>query len=618
MKSRIEWAEKRSGKVSLQQEQLKSFEEVVIADFLFVNGVEYRYEHPYKIDTATPEKTQYLPDFYLPEYDIYIEHFGINKEGKTADFLDQTNYVQGMEWKRSLHKENKTTLIETYSHEMQDGVLTDLLQNKLEKHGVNFSPMPYEELIELLANIGEDKKASQFHKLVVDFLDLFKQSGFSIKEVRELGTQHPDKIRCHAFLEIFEPVFQRYTQELEKTGTVDFSDMIRKATELVYRGKYRSPYKYILVDEFQDISAIRAGLVQSLLTSGDNTSLACVGDDWQSIYRFSGSDINYIGKFEEYFGYTKNILLDKTFRFNNKINSFATSFITENPAQLKKDITSHTNTDSNAITLVQFYQDVDKAIQECVEDIISNGSQGKSIYILGRYSFSKPSFIQTTSGQYPQFIFSYDTVHSSKGKEADYVIVVDVNDDRYGFPAKIANDPLLDLVLPPTEPYEYAEERRLFYVAVTRSKNHSYILYDIEKPSVFVQEISANRGRKYSFNEISTEGVKSAPPDYGNCPSCGTGKLISRESRFGNFFFGCSHYPLCSCNPKTCEGCNKYPLVRSGNMYKCLNPDCSYKTKACPRCSDGIMVKKSGKYGLFWGCSNYGKSKCKYTENISH
>ena len=268
--------------------------------------------------------------------------------------------------------------------------------------------------------------------------------------------------------------------------------------------------------------------------------------------------------------------------------------------------------------MVQYYQDIDRAIQECVEDIISNGSKGESIYILGRYSFSKPSFLQTLSGQYPKFKFSYDTVHASKGREADYVIVVDVNDDRYGFPSKITNESLLELVLPSSEPYEYAEERRLFYVAITRSKNHSYILYDVEKPSVFVKEIIDNNGNKYNFNEISTEGVKSAPPDYGNCPSCVTGILRRKESRFGKFFFGCNHYPLCSLILRTCEGCNKYPLVRSGNIYKCLNPDCSYTARACPHCNDGIMVKRKGKYGAFWGCSNYAKTKCQYTEKISH
>jgi DNA helicase-4 len=618
LKSRIEWAKKRSGKVSLKQEKLKSFEEVVIADFLFVNRVEYEYEHPYEIHTATPDKSQYQPDFYLPEYGIYIEHFGVDRDGNTPDFVDQKSYVEGMKWKRVLHKQHETTLIETYSYEMREGTLTDRLYSKLEKRGVKFSPLSYQELIELLSRIGEDKKASQFNKLVVNFLDLFKQSGFTIAIVRELADNHHDKPRCHAFLDIFEPVFLRYTHELEKHGTVDFSDMIRKATELVDEGQYRSPFKYILVDEFQDISAIRAGLVQSLIRSGNNISLSCVGDDWQSIYRFSGSDINYTGKFEKYFGYTIKIALDKTFRFNDRINSFATTFITENPEQIRKDIFSHKSVDSNAITLVQYYQDIDRAIQECVEDVRSNDSGGGTIYILGRYSFSKPSSLSTILKYYPEYSFSFDTVHASKGKEADYVIIVDVNDDRYGFPSNIQNDPLLELVLPPAEHYEHAEERRLFYVAVTRSRKHSYILYDVEKPSVFVKEIKANKDSKYCFNEISTEGVKSAPPEYGSCPSCGTGKLRRRESRFGNFFFGCSHYPLCNCTPITCAGCNKYPLVRSGNVYKCLNPDCDYSTRACQLCSDGVMVRKNGRYGEFWGCSNYSKTDCRYTVNISN
>ncbi len=146
LKSRIEWAEKRSGRISLQQEQLKSFEEVVIADFLFVNGVKYIYEYPYKIDTATVDKTQYQPDFYLPDYDIYIEHFGISRDGKTPPFVDEFSYMQGVTWKRALHMEHGTKLVETYSYEMKEGVLTDLLHSKLEKHGVKFSPLIFSRI----------------------------------------------------------------------------------------------------------------------------------------------------------------------------------------------------------------------------------------------------------------------------------------------------------------------------------------------------------------------------------------------------------------------------------------------------------------------------------------
>ncbi len=617
IKSRIEWAEKRNGRVSLQQEQLKSFEEVVIADFLFVNGVKYIYEHPYEIDTASSMKTQYQPDFYLPDYDVYIEHFGIDENGKTPPFVDQEMYVQGVEWKRHIHREHNTKLVETYSYEMREGTLTDHLYSKLENHGVEFNPKPFHELLELLIGIGGEKKVTQFNKLIIDFLDLFKQSGDSIDSVRGKANRHPDKPRCHAFLDVFEPIYNQYCQELEKSGTVDFSDMIRKATELVQAGKYRPKFKYILVDEFQDISAIRAELVKALVSNVKDTVLMCVGDDWQSIYRFSGSDINYISKFEENFGFTERVLLDKTFRFNDKINSFSTNFITQNPAQIKKNVSSHTSIVDNGVTLVEFYQDVDTAIQVCVENIHVMNPDPATIYILGRYSFSKPSFLQTVAKSYPDYKFVFDTVHASKGKEEDFVILVDVNDARYGFPSKVVDEPLLELVLPTAEPYEHAEERRLFYVAITRSKHHSFILYDKEKPSKFIQEIGAKRNSdKYSFNKIRTEGTKSAPPDFGNCTSCITGKITMRVMHDGRFFFGCGHYPFCDHTPRTCNSCNKFPLVKDGNSYRCKSSECGNVLKACPHCTDGVMEEKTGKYGKFLGCSNYAKTNCRHTEKL--
>jgi len=614
IKSKIEWADKKNRRKTLQQEFLKSFEEVVIADFLFVNGIKYQYERPYEVETATADKSQYQPDFYLPEFGIYIEHFGIDRYGKTAPFVDQMTYSQGIEWKRNLHRQNNTILVETYSYEMKEGTLTDLLYSKLEKYGVKFNPFSFQELIQLLIDIGAERKATQFTKLVVSFLDLFKQSGYSLEEVRHRASNHPDKPRCHAFLDVFEPIYREYTSELKRSGTVDFSDMIREATDLVRGRMYKPQFKHILVDEFQDISVIRAGLVKSLVDHSEDTVLSCVGDDWQSIYRFSGSDINFTGNFEKHFGYTKRVLLDKTFRFNNRINEFATTFVTQNPAQIKKEITSHTSVSTNAITLVEYYQDVDEAIHNCIEDIKIYHPKPATIYILGRYSFSQPAFVKTMWRQYPSYKFVFDTVHGSKGKEADFVIVVDVNNDRYGFPSKIVDEPLLDLVLPDAEPHEHAEERRLFYVAITRSKYHSYILYDIEKPSVFIKEINDYEGTKYKFNKISTEGVKSAPPDYGKCLICGTGKITMRVIPDGRFFFGCGHYPYCNYTPTTCNICNKFPLIKDEQYYRCQNPECGNVAKACRQCADGMMVERNGRFGLFWGCSNYGRTGCNYKE----
>lgn len=119
----------------------------------------------------------------------------------------------------------------------------------------------------------------------------------------------------------------------------------------------------------------------------------------------------------------------------------------------------------------------------------------------------------------------------------------------------------------------------------------------------------------YQFNEFSTEGVESVPPDYGNCPICKTGKITMRVMANGQFFFGCGNYPFCTCTLRTCDACNKAPMIKDGSLYHCRNPKCDHTAKACKEC-DGIMVKRNGKNGRFFGCSNFGKTKCRYSENI--
>ncbi len=609
--------ENSNGKKTLKQEVVKSHEEVIIADYLFVNGIEYEYEAHYQYETATETHSQYQPDFYLPEYDIYLEHLGVDRKGNTAPFVDQHEYQEGIRWKRALHEKYDTTLVETYSYEMREGTLIELLQSKLEQHGVKFNAISYHELLELFSKLGEEKKVTQFTKLVATFLDLFKQSGKSFGDLRIAADQkETDKARCHAFIDIFEPILSEYTAELKRANTIDFSDMIREAIVVIEEGRYKPRYKYILVDEFQDISAIRADLVKSLIKFGKDTTLTCVGDDWQSIYKFSGADINYTAKFSSYFGYTQEIALNRTFRFNDKINDFATTFVTKNPSQLKKEVNSHTQVLDNSVTLVKHGNNVDGAIEQCLESLIATDPTAKSIYILGRYKFCKPDCFNQLSSKYPNCQFTFDTVHGSKGKEEDVVILVDVNDSLYGFPSKIGDDPLLDLVLPEAEPYDYSEERRLFYVAVTRAKQHTYIVYDFNSPSVFIEEICDEERNEYNFDILSEDGVAHLPVNYGKCDSCETGDIKIRVMQGDRFFFGCGNFPFCKNTPAACGACNKYPMKKVRGLYRCQNSLCENVVKSCPRCGGGVLTKRNGKYGDFYGCSAYKTTGCKYTENV--
>ena len=305
------------GSLTLNGEYLKSYEEVEIANFLALHGVTYQYETNYPIDTATVEYRQYQPDFYLPDYDIYIEHFGIGRDQSVAPHVNRHAYIAGMEWKRSIHKQHGTTLIQTYSYQKSEGTLISTLERELLARGVKLQLIDPESILNKL------NATNQFDPLTVlmaTFLNHFKGGSYTIEQVRAQAKKRRVKDpRFEAFLTLFEKVLEKYETHLAEDGSVDFNDMINRAAEYVEAGKYNSPYHCILVDEFQDISVSRARLIKALRNQDPNHRLFCVGDDWQAIYRFAGSDIAIMREFSQRFGYAETVALDRTFRFNNRI-----------------------------------------------------------------------------------------------------------------------------------------------------------------------------------------------------------------------------------------------------------------------------------------------------------
>ena len=315
------------------RERFKSQEEVLIANFLFRNNIEYKYEESYQYKTASKKFGQYKPDFYLPEYNIYIEHFGIDEnnnvpswfKGKEGISAKQV-YNDGIAWKRNEHQYNGTTLVETYSWEQKKGVLLSSLKNKLEEKGVEFNPMSDDELWDYIQeNTPED--IDTFTQLLNTFLVLFKSNNESINNL-SFRAKKEDNQRAILFLKLFEPILKNYENYLKEHNEIDFSDMINMATTLISNTQFSSPFKYIIIDEFQDISQSRYHLIKALLDQKPNTKLFCVGDDWQSIYRFAGSDIGVFTGFSEYFetstvlGFkrkTNKSYIEHTYRFDNKL-----------------------------------------------------------------------------------------------------------------------------------------------------------------------------------------------------------------------------------------------------------------------------------------------------------
>lgn len=589
---------------SLNGEAVRSFEECEIANFLYLNGVAYEYEAPYEHDLATSEKRQYKPDFYLPEHGVYIEHFGINAAGNTAPFVDREKYLREMDWKREIHAKFGTILIETFSHEHAEGRLIRGLEQKLAPHGVKPAPIPRENVFAVLEQQG---RIDSFTLLVATFLQHFKGSRLTLPDIAERARDHYDRERAQAFLAVFSPIFERYRETLSRAGEIDFHDMINRATDLVEAGRYRSPFRYILVDEFQDISPSRASLLKALLHNSAGAQLFAVGDDWQAIFRFGGADIAVMREFGDHFGAFERIDLETTFRCSDRIASVATDFVLHNPAQIRKTVRATRSADRPAVHVGLADQESHSLLKEALDRIAEDARRhdGTSeVLLLGRYRHQKPQAMGALPKQYPGLRFSWKTVHGSKGLEADYAVVLGLRAGKYGFPAEITDDPLLDLVLAAPEAHPNAEERRLLYVATTRARRQVFLLADGRTPSAFASEL-VDGG--YDIDVFGRSPEVDVP-----CPRCTEGRLVRLEnSQDGSTFYGCLNFPLCEYTSRPCPKCGNGLPVNFDGSYRCR--DCEGTIEACPVCGGWLDIKM-GRNGRFVGCSNW--PDCNYTRNL--
>lgn len=513
---------------SLKADRVKSFEECYIANFLYLNGIEYVYEPKYEISTVNQNYRQYKPDFYLPKYRIYIEHFGVNRNGKPARFISEQEYRQQMNWKRTIHAQNRTTLVETYSYEQKEGALLKNLEAKLIKKGVVFSPIPVDQVFDELNRSG---RISQFPTLLSNFLNLYKASGKTISQIQNEVPK--DNTRTLAFLKIFSAIYDDYTSYLKTEEEIDFNDMLNYATKYIVDGKYLSHFKYVLVDEFQDISQSRFMFLTALL-SQNGAKLFCVGDDWQSIYRFTGSDISLMADFKRKFKFSEILYLQETFRFNQRISNFSSQFILKNPLQIKKRIVSKTTIEKPAVTVIRAR--TEEALKDIMANLSRKSEKPETVFVIGRYNWLEEEYLGNLPKKVGSLSVEYFTAHSSKGLEADYVIIIGLNGGRMGFPCQITDDPLLSLVLAEADPFPNAEERRLFYVAATRAKRQVFLIDDPTfNSSSFLIEILDETYDVESVGQL---------PESAFCPICKTGEMVKKQNDRGTFY-ACSNYPYC-------------------------------------------------------------------------
>ena len=321
----------------------------------------------------------------------------------------------------------------------------------------------------------------EYEKLFSKFIKLLKTNNYSLKSFIEFKKRIFFR-KERLFLSIALNIFLVYQNELKSCGLIDFDDMIIQARDTILNGGFIKQYKYIIIDEFQDTSYIRYLLIKSIIDKTDANIMA-VGDDFQSIYKFTGCDIDLFVNFDKYFQDSKILKIQNTYRNSQELIQTAGLFVMKNDFQIKKNLTS-SKKNFKPIKIVNG-DNLEKLLN------IIDGN----IMILMRNNFDIKKYLNkniTYSHNQIKFknkTFNCYTVHRSKGLEEDNVIVLNVVNDKFGFPNKIVDNKIMRLVSRSRDNYDFSEERRLFYVALTRTKNNVYLLTDKYKYSIFIKEL---------------------------------------------------------------------------------------------------------------------------------
>ena len=302
----------------------------------------------------------------------------------------------------------------------------------------------------------------------------------------EMIANAPEEIRdlFSKRIKLMAPLLKAWKGALKAENAVDFSGLIHQAIVILEKGRFISPWKHILVDEFQDISPQRAALLAALRKQNSHTTLFAVGDDWQAIYRFSGAQLSLTTAFHQTFGDGDRCDLDTTYRFNTRIGEVANRFIQQNPHQLRKPLNSLRSGDKHAVTLLD-----EKQLDALLDKLSGYAKADERILVLARYHHLKPASLEKASTRWPGLQLDFMTIHASKGQQADYVIIAGLQEGSDGFPAPARESIMEEGLLPEVENFPDAEERRLFYVALTRARHRVWVLYNKENPSRFVDAL---------------------------------------------------------------------------------------------------------------------------------
>lgn len=510
---------------SINKTQVKSRAEKETMDFFLMNklngeSIEVDYE---------PDLPDFRPDFRLTKYDLFVEHWALNENGEVPKWFDQTTeeYKEGMRFKKEWFARNNKLLVETFAFEYDEAspeTFLELLKNRVieklrTRHEAKyeFEPLSYDELVEVAWGPYKDPVDE-----ISNFVTNAKTYGISPPKIIEKLERDKWSKKQVAFARLAVRIFADYQDYLTKTGKIDFEDMINEAVAELEKDKalFSNVYDSILIDEYQDISAQRYRLIKSLIDHNPSCRLFCVGDDWQSIMGFSGSNVDFFVNFERYFENPAVTKISTNYRCTKTVVDAGADLIRRNRFQVSKTSLSK-NTEDRAIKVLrsphkknyrsQYFEQIADDCLDRIRGYLKSGVQPRDILVLSRFMRTKThgsrkhhyaiGMLMDKASEKGVEIVCDDardegevrviSVHKSKGLEARVVFVLNVIKDAYGFPAEIEDNSIYALSrenYPDQDLKE--EERRLFYVAMTRAKE-DLILYTWEPfKSEFLEEIN--------------------------------------------------------------------------------------------------------------------------------
>ena len=500
---------------TLNGEYCKSKEEVDIANFLYLNNIYYQYEKSYK---KLDNLKIYKPDFYIEQNNNYnyIEHFGIDKVSKTNNHYTKeelTNYLKNMKLKEKYHCDEKIEdlFIITYSKVLGKRNYLSVLKDSLIKKGYVLSKKDNDLVYERLKDTSEDRYINNFvNRIVIPFISYFKRSNYKLEDFMNTKT---DNDLLNKQIRVISDIYLNYESKLREKNLIDFEDMVNISYKVMPYVKEKNlgvDYKYIIIDEYQDVSMQRFNLTKRIEELFKSKIIA-FGDDYQTIFGFSGSRIDLMTEFKNYLSDAKQIPIPNVYRNSQELIDVATKFINKNSKQIKKKLISkkrlinpielYIYNDSNYINT-----NINKSIiLSNILDKIYLSNNKSNVLLLERYNndidtilnnnlFIRKNHESIIYKKHEDMKIDYLTIHKSKGLEYDNCILINAIDDKYGFPSKIEDEEIIKLLKPKIEEnIFYPEERRLFYVAMTRTKNKLYILVPKSKTSSFIKEIESDK-----------------------------------------------------------------------------------------------------------------------------